>query len=127
MKLIGDEAEERVAGHFARLGFDLVYISRASRGAFDLLATRGARQFGVQVKRTSLPVRFTKTEWSRMEAESRRLGWRWAVAVLTPPPDDRVVVLDPTRARVGRQAGLREEDAAIPNVLAWIDAPVAPR
>lgn len=66
MKLIGDEAEQRVAQRLASLGFELVYQSRASRGAFDLLAIRGARQLGVQVKRSALPLRFAKTTWTRV-------------------------------------------------------------
>ncbi len=33
MTVVGDEAEKTVARHLARLGFDLVYQSRASRGA----------------------------------------------------------------------------------------------
>ena len=38
MTIVGDEAEQAVAAFLAGLGFDLVYQSRASRGAFDLLA-----------------------------------------------------------------------------------------
>src|SRR5262249_40525193 len=60
MTLLGDEAERAVAEHLAGLGFDLVYQSRASRGAFDLLALRGPAQLGVQVKRGDLPLRFAK-------------------------------------------------------------------
>ena len=48
--------ERVVAEHLARSGFELVYQSRGSRGAFDLLATRGAQQLGVQVKRSPLPL-----------------------------------------------------------------------
>jgi len=32
MQVIDDEAEQQVAQHLARMGFDLVYPSRASRG-----------------------------------------------------------------------------------------------
>ena len=120
MRVIGDEAELAVAEHLARLGFDLVYISRASRGAFDLLATRGTRQLRLQVKRTTLPVRFSRPAWSRMEAEAARFGWRWAVAVVTPPPDGQVHVLAPSLSRSGRQVRL-DTSAIIDNVLTWID------
>jgi AAA+ ATPase superfamily predicted ATPase len=120
MTLIGDDAERATASHLAGMGFDLVYQSRASRGAFDLLATRGARQLALQVKRTALPVRFSRSAWKRMEAEADRFGWRWVVAVVTPEPDGRVRVLDPGRARIGREARLGGE-AAIDNLLRWLD------
>ncbi|MBI2373339.1 MAG: ATP-binding protein [Deltaproteobacteria bacterium] len=121
MKLVGDEAEIRTAAHLARLGFDLVYQSRASRGAFDLLATRGAIQLGVQVKRSPLPVRFDRAEWARMRAEAERFGWRWAVAVLTPPPEERLLILDPERARRTRAGFALDAAAEVENVLAWLD------
>jgi hypothetical protein len=54
--------------------------SWASRGAFDLLATRGGAQLGIQVQRSPLPLRFTQEEWSRLEAEARRLHWHWVLA-----------------------------------------------
>ncbi len=67
MSVLGDAAERRAAEHLAALGFDLVYQSRASRGAFDLLAIRGGGQLGVQVKRTArLPLRFSPAAWARM-------------------------------------------------------------
>jgi AAA+ ATPase superfamily predicted ATPase len=115
MKVIGDEAEARVAEFLARMGFDLVYQSRASRGAFDLLAIRGGVQLGVQVKRTALPTSLPATAWKRMEAEGKRMGWRWVVAVVTT--DERVLILDPARRRGGRLS----EAAAIDNLLRWLD------
>jgi AAA+ ATPase superfamily predicted ATPase len=118
MKLIGDAAEQAVAGTLAAMGFDLVYQSRASRGAFDLLALRGATQLGVQVRRRSLPLRFTRAEWSRMEAEAERLGWRWVVAAVDPAGP--IAVLDPARAIEGREVRL-DAAASIPNLLRWID------
>lgn len=121
MTVIGDEAEQRVARHLASLGFDLVYQSRVSRGAFDLLATRGAAQLGVQVKRSNLPLRFKTAEWHRMVAEAERLGWRWAVAAVPPPPGGDIFILDPARARIGREVRLRS-DATIENVLLWLES-----
>jgi uncharacterized protein len=118
MIVVGDEAEQSVARALSAMGFDLVYQSRASRGAFDLLATRGAMQLGVQVKRSSLPLRFTREEWSRMEAEASRLRWRWVLAAVTP--DDGIAVLDPQRARKGREIRIGEH-AAIGNLLQWMD------
>jgi AAA+ ATPase superfamily predicted ATPase len=118
MATIGDEAERRVADELARLGFDLVYQSRASRGAFDLLATRGTAQLGVQVKRTKLPASVAAAAWKRMRAESARLGWDFVVAAVTP--DDVVHFLDPARIGAGGAPRLRAT-AAIDNLLAWLD------
>ena len=118
MSIVGDEAEQRVAHQLAELGFDLVYQSRASRGAFDLLALRGPDQLGLQVKRTPLPVRFGKREWNRMDADARRLGWQWVIAAVTP--EGEVYVLDPALARRGREIRLGPE-ASIDNLLRWID------
>lgn len=119
MQTLGDEAEKHVAAELAAMGFDLVYMSRASRGAFDLLATRAATQVGVQVKRSPLPLRFSAAAWSRMEAEAARLGWRWVISAV--PPDGRVLFLDPSKARRGREVRI-DEDAAFANLLAWTDA-----
>ena len=110
-----------MAAHLARMGFELVYQSRASRGAFDLLALRGAAQLGLQVKRTKLPVRFSAAAWARMEAESVRLGWSWAIAVVTP--SGRVYLLDPSAAR-GRTL---DAAAEIENLPRWVDEAAAQR
>lgn len=118
MSVLGDDAERRVADDLARLGFDLVYQSKASRGAFDLLATRGARQLGIQVKRTALPASLSVAAWKRMVAESRRLGWDFLVAAVDD--DDRVRYLDPDRIGRGGKPRLRPDDA-IDNLLAWLD------
>lgn len=117
MAVIGDEAEHEVAGALAELGFELVYQSRASRGAFDLLGVRAGAQVGIQVKRTTLPVRFTTAAWARMHADAQRLGWRALLAVVTP--EGRVHFFDPAKARLGKQASLYA-DAALANVLAWL-------
>jgi AAA+ ATPase superfamily predicted ATPase len=120
MRIVGDEAELAVAETLARSGFDLIYQSRASRGAFDLLATRGPHQIGIQVKRSPLPLRFGAAAWKRMEAEAKRFGWRWVVAVLTPPPENRLLLLDPGKANVRKMATLNA-DAVIDNLLLWVD------
>ena len=77
---------------------------------------RGGAQLGVQVKRTKLPVRLPKAEFDRILAESGRFGWRAIVAAVTP--DDGVHMIDPAKARVGKELRL---DQTIPNVLAWMD------
>ena len=118
MTVLGDDGERRVAEALAMMGFDLVYQSRASRGAFDLLATRGPRQLGVQVKRRALPLVFSLDEWHRMESEAARFRWAWVVAA---DDGERVRFLDPGAARVRKTARVHPE-AAIDNLLLWLDA-----
>ncbi len=120
MTVLGDAAERRVADELAWMGFELVYRSRASRGAFDLLALRGPSRLGVQVKRTSLPVRFKKAEWTRFLGEGRRLGWTAVVAAVSGDEAGSVEFLDPDEARVGREARL-DEEARIENLLQWLE------
>ncbi len=120
MRIVGDEAEQAVAEHLAQMGFELIYQSRASRGAFDLLATRGPHQLGVQVKRSPLPLHFGAAAWKRMEAEAGRFGWRWVVAVLTPPPENQLMLLDPTGAKIQKNVTI-DSQAAIGNLLLWVD------
>lgn len=91
----------------------------------DLLATRGATLLGVQVKRTKLPASLAVTAWKRMQAEAGRLGWGFVIAAVTP--DEQVHFLDPVRIARGGRPRLRVE-AAIDNLLAWLDArPARPR
>lgn len=120
MRLVGDEAELAVATRLAQLGFEFVYLSRGSRGPFDLLAIRGARLLAVQVKRKPLPLRFTKTEWQRMEAEAKRYGWAWLVAQVDPSQEVRL--LDPAKAAKARAVTLAER-AALEQPLDWFDRP----
>lgn len=124
MTVIGSEAERAAAAELARLGFDLIYYSRASRGAFDLLATRRAQQLGVQVKHAQLPLRLPAAAWKRMRAEAARLGWRAVVAVVTP--GGTVEILDPAKVRISGRTGALSASASIDNLLLWMDAP-APR
>ena len=95
-----------------------IYASRASRGAFDLLALRGAVQLAIQVKRSALPVAFKPAEWQRMVADARRFGWRWTIAAVAA--EGTIHFLDPAKAR--RTKGVRlGAGAAIDNLVAWID------
>ena len=118
MRVVGDEAEKAVAELLAGMGFDLVYQSRASRGAFDLLATRGPAQLGVQVKRATLPWRCPRAEWSRMAAEGRRFHWHWIVAAVGER--EEIALLDPAKAVLRKEATLRE-NARIANLPLWLD------
>ena len=119
MAVVGDAAEREVATLLAHMGFDLVYQSRASRGTFDLLATRGASQLGIQVKRSALPLSFSRAAWQRMSADARRLGWRWMIASVDPA--GTIVFLDPAKARRGKTMRLGKP-ASIESLVAWIDA-----
>jgi Holliday junction resolvase len=118
MTVIGDAAEREVATALAHLGFDLVYQARASRGSFDLLATRGPAQLGIQVKRSPLPLAFRQADWQRMSADAKRLGWRWVVASVDP--DGTMHFLDPTKLRRGATVRLGKP-AIIENLVAWLD------
>jgi Holliday junction resolvase len=86
--VLGNEAEKRVARQMAPAGFELVFQSRASRGAFDLLAVRGSVEVGVQVKKASRPFYLSKDELGRMKHWSKRLGW---VPVLALVEEDEVL------------------------------------
>ena len=74
---------------------------------------------GLQVKRSPPPLRFGKREWKRMDADAARWGRHWVVASVSP--DGAVTILDPDRARHGREIRLGA-DAAIDNVLRWLDS-----
>lgn len=79
--LLGEESEQGVARELARQGVGLVYQSRASRGAFDLLAVYQTHQIGLQVKRIKkYPAYIAEREIGRMQNEARSLGWHAAIA-----------------------------------------------
>lgn len=118
MTVVGDEGEKAVAQALAELGFELVYQSKASRGAFDLLALRAGAMVGVQVKRSPVPLHFTDAAWKRMEAEAKRLGWISVVASVTP--EGAVTFLDPAKKRRKKGVSLAA-GAAIDNLLTWVD------
>lgn len=118
MTVVGDDAERRTAQELATMGFELVYQSRGSRGAFDLLATRGAVQLGVQVKRSALPLRFKLSEHNRMRQDAERLGWRWVVASVSP--EGAVRFLDPAKGLRGREWRL-DASATLDNLLGWLE------
>jgi hypothetical protein len=69
------------------------------------------------VKKAQLPVRLAKREMARMRPDAERFGWKWLVAALLPTGE--VALLDPDRARKGREIRLGDE-AVVDNVLAWI-------
>jgi Holliday junction resolvase len=80
--LLGNESERRVAEALAREGFRLVYQSRASRGAFDLLAIVDNLQVGLQVKSAERQSPHIPLEvLERIVYEGERLGWIPAIAI----------------------------------------------
>ncbi len=119
MSVVGDEAELEVAKQLAEMGFELVYQSRASRGAFDLLGIRDGAQLGIQVKRSALPLRFTKAQWHRLQADAKRLGWRFVIAAVAPPPEGGVTFLSPRHARISKTVTL-DSRARVENLLDWM-------
>ncbi len=123
MTLVGNEAELAVAKSLAEMGFELVYQSRASRGAFDLLGIRSGRPLGIQVKRADLPIGFKKMEWNRLKADAARFGWCFVIAQVEKAPSVKVRFLDPDKAQVETAVNL-DESAGIANLLAWMsDSP----
>jgi hypothetical protein len=115
MSVVGDEAELAVARQLAQMGFQTVYQSRGSRGAFDLLALRGPTRLAVQVKRRPVPLRFSRSEWQRMQADGKALQWSWIVASVAK--DGAVTFLDPSKVRTLTLGPA----AAISNLLAWLE------
>ncbi|MFT3709060.1 MAG: AAA family ATPase [Archangium sp.] len=119
MTVIGDEGERAVSKTLAELGFELVYQSKASRGAFDLLAIRAGATIGVQVKRSSMPLYFKASEWKRLEGEAKRLSWLPIVAACAA--DGTVTFLDAAKKRRSTKGVSLGPAAAIDNLLVWVD------
>ena len=71
------------------------------------------------MKRSNLPLRFRRQEWSRLEAEAKRLGWRWVIAAVSE--NSEVTILDPHKAKKAREVRI-SEDARIENLLKWMDS-----
>lgn len=80
--LVGTESEQIVARRLAADGFRGVYLSRASRGAFDLLAVHDTRVFGLQIKTAKLPYTLRSHEKTRLVSDARRLGFHPILALV---------------------------------------------
>ncbi len=72
------------------------------------------------MKRSPLPLRFTREEWSRMTADAKRFGWRWIVAAVSVA--EQVTLLDPAGMTKGRAITLKAS-AEIENIVTWVDPP----
>ena len=73
--VLGDETEKLIARTLAQTGFTLVYQSKASRGAFDLLAIANTTFIGIQCKKATLPYYLPIKEYERMDFWAKRLSW----------------------------------------------------
>lgn len=62
-------------------------------------------------------LRFSRTAWSRMEADGTRLGWAWVVAAADRQGE--VTILDPAHARHGSERkALSERGHLVPRSIA---------
>ena len=113
--VLGDEAEKMVASRMAATGFDLVYQSRASRGAFDLLAILGSKELGVQVKKSGLPYYLTRDELQRMQHVAKNLS-RTPILALVDEGDVRFYDVRALRAS-GRSCKIDSSTPSIENMF----------
>jgi len=79
--IIGDASERRVSDELSALGFRLVYQSRGSRGAFDLLALHQGHEVAIQVKTGDPPCSIPAAQVRRMQHEAEAMGWVPLVAL----------------------------------------------
>lgn len=73
--VLGDETEKLIARTLAQTGFTLVYQSKASRGAFDLLAIANTTFIGIQCKKATLPYYLPSKEYEKMNFWAKKLSW----------------------------------------------------
>ena len=73
--VLGDETEKLIARTLAQTGFTLIYQSRASRGAFDLLAIANTSFIGIQCKKSTLPYYLPIKEYEKMDFWAKKLSW----------------------------------------------------
>jgi Holliday junction resolvase len=116
--VLGDEAEKTVARRMAAAGFELVYQSRASRGAFDLLAILQTKEVGVQVKKGSFPYYLKKDELQLLRHWYKQLGCKPLIALVT---EDDVYFYDVTDWEVKEQSyRIDETTKVIDNLLGFV-------
>ncbi len=115
--LVGTDSEQVVARRLAADGFRGVYQSRASRGAFDLLAIHDTRVIGLQVKTGAPPVEVRAQEKARLLADARRLGF---VPVLALVHGDAVRFYDLRRRKGKGGLRIRGDTPAAETLLAFL-------
>lgn len=79
--ILGDETEQLIARTLMAQGVRLVYQSKASRGAFDLLALLDGEAIGLQCNKTSLPYYLPTTTFELMRDWGQRLDWQPVLAL----------------------------------------------
>jgi len=113
--ILGEASEQSVAREVARQGVGLVYQSRASRGAFDLLAVYQTHQIGVQVKRIKkFPAYVSEREIGRMRRDAHTLGWH---AVLAFDLDDEISLHALDRGTETKRGRRYTVDTALRHIL----------
>lgn len=119
--LLGDESEQNVAREMARQGLSLVYQSRASRRAFDLLALYHAHEIGVQVRRIKrFPGYVSERLLGRMRREARELGW---YSLMAFDCDGQVSFHVPSSGRKTKRGRRFDGSSAVRHVLDVLDRP----
>lgn len=113
--VLGDEAEQAVARQMAAAGFNLIYQSRASRGAFDLLAISGTKEIGIQVKKAHLPYYLPREKLHLMKHWAERLRWIPLLALVIEK-DVRFYDIHHLQIK-GRSCRIDEETETIDNLL----------
>ena len=117
--VLGNESERRVAREMARQGVSLVYQSRASRGAFDLLALYQVYEIGVQVRRIKrFPAYISERMLGRMRREAEQLGWH---AVLALDTGERVTFHCLTSGTLTKRGRSFREERALRHILDVLD------
>src|SRR3989339_202876 len=80
--VLGNEAEKLVAKVLSEIGFQLIYQSQASRGAFDLLGIITTQKIGIQVKKGKFPFYIKAKEINEMKFWAKELSWKPVLAVV---------------------------------------------
>ncbi|MBM3240774.1 ATP-binding protein [Candidatus Poribacteria bacterium] len=116
--VLGNEAEQTVARRMAQAGFELIYQSKASRGAFDLLAILQTKEVGVQVKKGFFPYYLKKDELQLMQHWAKQLRWKALFALVT---EDDVYFYDVAEWKTEGQSYRIDETAkVIDNLLEFV-------
>jgi Holliday junction resolvase/AAA+ ATPase superfamily predicted ATPase len=117
--VLGNEAEKKVAQLMAQAGFELIYQSRASRGAFDLLAIFNSIEYGVQVKMGAFPFYLKINDLQLMQYWSEKLNWTPIFALVS---EEAVYFFDCLKWKTkGRSYRIDETTQTIENLLTITD------
>ncbi len=74
--VLGSHAEQKTSEKLSKEGFRLIYQSKASRGAFDLLAILNSFSMGLQIKKIKkYPYYLPRNDALNMKHWGKRLSW----------------------------------------------------